>query len=52
MKIHAYRKIRTKKMNVGGPMRWIGVLSFRNRNRKFEIATELFTPVVVANVEL
>ena len=25
---------------------------FRNRNRKFEIATELFTPVVVANVEI
>ena len=28
------------------------LLLFRNRNRKFEIATELFTPVVVANVEV
>ena len=28
------------------------LLLFRNRNRKFEIATELFTPVVVANVEI
>ena len=39
-------------MNVGVQCDESESCRFKNRNRNFEFATELFTPVVVANVEI
>ena len=52
MNIHAYSKIHTKQWMWEGQCDESVSCRLRNRNRKFEIAPELLTPVVVANVEI